>query len=40
MSSGHGGASGRFERLKQTARELAFLLHARERPDHRASRAR
>jgi oligopeptidase B len=36
MSSGHGGASGRFDRLKQTARELAFLLHVRERPDRRA----
>ncbi|HWO18010.1 MAG TPA: S9 family peptidase [Kofleriaceae bacterium] len=36
MSSGHGGASGRFERLKQTARALAFMLHVRERPDRRA----
>ncbi|HSK05693.1 MAG TPA: S9 family peptidase, partial [Kofleriaceae bacterium] len=36
MSSGHGGASGRFDRLKQTARALAFLLHVRERPDRRA----
>jgi oligopeptidase B len=35
MSSGHGGASGRFDRLKQTARWLAFLLHVRERPDRR-----
>jgi oligopeptidase B len=35
MSSGHGGASGRFDRLKQTARALAFLLHVRERPDRR-----
>ena len=36
MSSGHGGASGRFDRMKQTARALAFLLHVRERPDRRA----
>jgi oligopeptidase B len=36
MSSGHGGASGRFDRLKQTARALAFMLHVRERPDRRA----
>jgi oligopeptidase B len=35
MSSGHGGASGRFDRLKQTARALAFMLHVRERPDRR-----
>jgi oligopeptidase B len=36
MSSGHGGASGRFDRLKQTARQLAFLLHVREQPDRRS----
>ena len=36
MKSGHGGASGRFDRLKQTARALAFLLQVRERPDRRA----
>ncbi len=35
MSSGHGGASGRFDRLKQTARAMAFVLHVRERPDRR-----
>ncbi len=35
MSSGHGGASGRFDSLRQTARYLAFLLHVNERPDTR-----
>jgi oligopeptidase B len=39
MSSGHGGASGRFDRMKQTARALAFLLHTRGQPDLRAGRA-
>jgi oligopeptidase B len=36
MTSGHGGASGRFDRLKQVAREMAFLLHVHDRPDSRA----
>jgi oligopeptidase B len=36
MSSGHGGASGRFDRLAQTARELAFLLLVHDRKDARA----
>ena len=36
MTSGHGGASGRFDRLKQTARAMAFVLHVRELPDRRA----
>jgi len=27
MSAGHGGASGRYERIKETAFEYAFLLH-------------
>jgi oligopeptidase B len=27
MKAGHGGKSGRFERLKETALEYAFLLH-------------
>ena len=35
MTSGHGGASGRFDRLRQVARELAFLLHVDGRPDRR-----
>lgn len=26
MEAGHGGASGRFERLKETAREYAFMF--------------
>jgi len=38
MTSGHGGASGRFDRLKQTARELAFLLQTHDRPDRRRDR--
>jgi oligopeptidase B len=28
MDSGHAGASGRFERIKETAEEYAFVLHA------------
>jgi oligopeptidase B len=27
MDTGHGGASGRFERLRETAMEYTFLLH-------------
>ena len=30
MSSGHGGASGRFESLKEDALEFAFLLKLEE----------
>jgi oligopeptidase B len=36
MSQGHGGASGRFDRLRQMARTFTFLLHVNERPDSRA----
>jgi oligopeptidase B len=36
MSSGHGGASGRFDRLRQVAKQMAFLLHVHDRPDRRA----
>jgi oligopeptidase B len=28
MDSGHGGASGRFERLREVALEYAFILKA------------
>ncbi len=35
MTSGHGGASGRFDRLKQTARMMAFFLYVQDRPDTR-----
>jgi oligopeptidase B len=35
MASGHGGASGRYDRLAQVARKLAFLLLVHDRPDRR-----
>jgi oligopeptidase B len=35
MTSGHGGASGRFDKLQLFARALAFALMVRERPDAR-----
>ncbi len=35
MTAGHGGASGRFDKLRQTARTLAFFLDVLERPDRR-----
>jgi oligopeptidase B len=35
MTSGHGGASGRFDRLRQTARAMSFVLHVKDRPDAR-----
>ncbi len=37
MSAGHGGASGRFEALKEVARAYAFLIQTRELPDRRAT---
>src|SRR5262249_16992718 len=36
MAAGHGGKSGRFDRLRDTAREFAFLMMVRDRPDRRA----
>jgi oligopeptidase B len=35
MTSGHGGASGRFDRLRDTARAYTFLITTNERPDRR-----
>lgn len=35
MTSGHGGASGRFDRLRQTARAMSFVLHVKDRADKR-----
>ncbi|MEO8701126.1 MAG: S9 family peptidase [Kofleriaceae bacterium] len=34
-SAGHGGASGRFEALRETARAYAFMLRTRDLPDRR-----
>ncbi len=36
MTSGHGGSSGRFSRLRRIARELTFLFFVDSRPDTRA----
>jgi oligopeptidase B len=36
MAAGHGGKSGRFVRLRDTARYMSFLLAVRERPDRRS----
>ncbi len=35
MTSGHGGASGRFDKLRDTAREWAFFLTVNDQPDPR-----
>jgi oligopeptidase B len=35
MSSGHGGASGRFDRLRELARAYTFVLMTKDRPDTR-----
>jgi len=37
MAAGHGGKSGRFDRLHDVARYMTFLLHVHDRPDHRPS---
>lgn len=36
MSAGHGGASGRFNRMREFARAYAFVLLVKDRPDTRA----
>jgi oligopeptidase B len=38
MTAGHGGASGRFDRLRQTARALTFFLWVDSRPDARTAK--
>lgn len=38
MTAGHGGASGRFDRLRQTARATTFFLMIDSRPDARAAK--
>jgi oligopeptidase B len=35
MAAGHGGKSGRFDRLRDAARYMTFLLHVHDRPDRR-----
>jgi oligopeptidase B len=37
MTSGHGGASGRFDKLRQAARQIAFYLMIHDRPDGRTA---
>jgi oligopeptidase B len=36
MTAGHGGKTGRFDKVGEWAHRYAFLLHLRERPDARA----
>jgi oligopeptidase B len=38
MTSGHGGASGRFDSLRDVAGEFAFLVQMNDEPDARPSR--
>ena len=38
MTAGHGGAAGRFDRLRQTARALTFFLWVDQQPDARAAK--
>jgi oligopeptidase B len=38
MAAGHGGKSGRFDRLHDVARVMTFLLHVHDRPDRRPGR--
>jgi oligopeptidase B len=38
MTAGHGGASGRFDRLRQTARAMTFFLMIDARPDARVGK--
>lgn len=35
MAAGHGGKSGRFDRLRDIARYMTFLLVVQDRPDRR-----
>ena len=35
MTSGHGGASGRFDKLHELARAYTFVLPVKDRPDSR-----
>ena len=38
MTSGHGGASGRFDQLHEVAEEFGFLVQMNDEPDRRAKR--